>query len=103
MHYVSLLNAIGDCAVVGVGSWFYRKRTQSRRSRILIYKFMDEIDEVFSRYKMNAVRCESELLRLKSDVLDEFKGGVIDENNFETLDKRIDFYLKEIRDELTRN
>ena len=88
---------------VGVGGWFYRKRTQSRRSKILIYKFMEEIDEVFSRYKMNAVRCESELLRLKSDVLDEFKGGVIDENNFETLDKRIDFYLKEIRDELTRN
>jgi hypothetical protein len=90
-------------AVVGVFGWMYRKRLMDRRVRILITKRLEEVDDVYSRFKMNSIKCESELIRLKGEILHEFKEGLIDEQNFETLDRRIDEYLKEIREEIQRD
>ena len=89
-------------AVVGVGSWFISRRSAERRGRILIMKRLEEVDDVYSRFKMNSIKCEAELIRLKGDVLHEFKEGLIDEENFETLDSRIDKYLREIREEIKK-
>jgi hypothetical protein len=63
---------------------------------------LEEVDDVYSRFKMNAIKCESELIRLKSEVLREFKEEIIDEENFELLDSRIEDYLKEIREEIEK-
>ena len=52
-----------------------------------------------ARYKMNARRCETELYKLKDQVLNEFKQGMIDEENYTVLDRRINEYLNEIREE----
>jgi len=90
-------------AVVGVGSWFISRRSAERRGRILIMKRLEEVDDVYSRFKMNSIKCEAELIRLKGDILREFKEGLIDEANFETLDSRIDNYLREIREEIKKD
>jgi hypothetical protein len=52
---------------------------------------------------MNSVKCESELIRLRSEILQEFKDGILDEENYKILDKRIEFYLKEIREDIRRD
>ena len=65
-------------------------------------KLLDEIDEIYSRFKMNARQCESELYKLRDQVLDEFKEGAIDEDNYKVLDKRLDDYMKEIKEEIAR-
>ena len=90
-------------ALVGVFGWVYRKRLMDRRGRILITKRLEEVDDIYSRFKMNSIKCEAELIRLKGEILHEFKEGLIDEQNFETLDRRIDTYLKEIREEIQRD
>jgi hypothetical protein len=90
-------------AVVGTGSWFIRRRSAERRGRILISKRLEEVDDIYSRFKMNSIKCEAELIRLKGEILHEFKEGLIDEENFETLDKRIDKYLREIREEIKKD
>ena len=51
---------------------------------------------------MNALRCEAELYKLKDQVLDEFKHGVIDEEKYDILNKRIDGYLKEVEEKIAR-
>lgn len=65
-------------------------------------KLMDEIDGVYSRFKMNARRCEAELHRLRDELLDEFKQDMINEENYNTLDKRIEDYLKEVKEQIER-
>ena len=80
----------------------FRTRNVKRKGRILVKRFMNEVDNIYSRFKMNSIRCESELLRLKNDVLNEFKEGIIDEQNFKILDERIDHYLTEVREEVHR-
>lgn len=83
-----------------VGGWYYRSRSTRRRGRILFTRFMGSVDDIYSRYKMNSSRCEAELIRLKDEILGNFKDGLIDEENFDTLAKRIERYLKEIREEI---
>ena len=65
-------------------------------------KLMDEVDNVYSRFKMNTRRCETELYKLRDQVLGEFKEGMIDEENYNVLDKRINEYMKEIKEEIVR-
>jgi hypothetical protein len=63
---------------------------------------MEEIDDVYSRFKMNARRCETELYRLKDEVLDELKVGMIDEEKYNILIQRIEDCMKEIREQIER-
>jgi hypothetical protein len=78
-------------------AWFMGKRKRGR-----VKTFLDEIDGVYSRFKMNSRRCEAELLRLRERSLDMLKRGKIDESNYGLLKERIDEYLREIREEIER-
>jgi len=70
----------------------------ARRKRRSISKYLTEIDDCFSHYKMKSKRCEAELYRLRDMISEELKKGSIDENAYSVLDKRIDEYLKELRE-----
>jgi hypothetical protein len=87
-------------AALGVVGWMTRTRSTRRKGRILFKKMMEEIDDVYSHFKMNARRCEAELLRIKGDVIAGFKEGLIEEDGFHTLDARIDEYIREVRKEI---
>ena len=98
---IATLISIGGAGAAVVG-WMVRTRSASRRRKILFKNLMDEIDDIYSRFKMNARRCEAELYKLRDQVLDEFKEGAIDEDNYKVLDKRLDGYMKEIKEEIAR-
>ena len=49
---------------------------------------------------MNAIQCEAELYKLKDEVLDEFKEGMLDEDNHNILEQRIEKYMKEVREQI---
>lgn len=63
---------------------------------------MDEIDDVYTRFKLNTLRCEAELYKIKDQVLDEFTQGMIDEEKYNTLNTRIDDYMKEIKEKIAK-
>lgn len=73
--------------------WLFTRRKRSRLKRLL-----DDIDKAYESFKMNSRRCESELIRLRENGLDELKKGNIDQGSYAILEKRIDDYLKEIRE-----
>jgi len=87
-------------AAVGVSAWMVRTQRTSRRRKILFKKLVDEVDEVYSRFRMNARRCEAELYKLRDQALDGLQQGVVDENSYNVLENRIDDYLKEIGEEI---
>jgi hypothetical protein len=89
--------AIGVILIVvgGATGWFL-----SRRKRGRVKKLIDDIDTVYSSFKMKSRRCEAELYRLKDMILDEFKNGRIDDNSYAILDKRIEDYLREVREQI---
>ncbi len=90
-------------AGLGVVGWMTRTRRTRRKSRILFKKMLEEVDDVYSHFKMNARRCEAELLRIKGDVFAGFKDGLIEEEGFHTLDTRIDEYIKDVRREIEKS
>lgn len=63
---------------------------------------MEEVDDVYSRFKMNTRRCETELYKLKDEALDEFKEGMIDEDNYNILGRRIDDYMNEVKEQIEK-
>jgi len=89
-------------AVIGSVGWVVRTQNAKKRKKILLKRLIDRIDEVYSRYKMKARECEAELFRLRDEVLTGFKDGVLDEDNFNVLNVRIDDYMKEIREEIEK-
>jgi len=90
-------------AALGVVGWMTRTRSTRRKGRILFKKMMEEIDDIYSHFKMNARRCEAELLRIKGDVIAGFKEGLIEEDGFHTLDARVDEYIREVRKEIEKS
>jgi len=90
-------------AIVGAAGWYYRARSTRRRGTILYNKFLNSVDDVYSRFKLNSNRCEAELLKLKEEIFRDFKEGLIEGENFDTLDRMIERYLREIREELERD
>jgi len=88
--------------VVGVIGWFVRHERMEKRRKVLFKKLMDEVDSVYSRFKMNAIQCEAELYKLKNEVLDEFKQGTIDEDKHNILEQRIEEYMKEIKEQIQK-
>lgn len=85
-------------ALIGGGTAYMMKIRKDR----LVKNIFREIDEIYSRYKMNTRRCETELLRLKNKVTEEMKLGRIREESFAILKDRIDEYLHEIRREIKK-
>lgn len=90
----TIMGASAGVAALLAG-WYY-----SRRKKKSISKFMTEIDDTYSSFKMKSRRCEAELYRLKDMISDELKKGKIEENTYMLLEKRIEDYLKEVREQL---
>jgi hypothetical protein len=63
---------------------------------------MSEIDDTYSSFKMNSRRCEAELYRLKDSISNELKKGKIDEGAYAVLEKRIEDYMREIREQILK-
>ena len=99
IELITTLITIGGTAV-GVIGWFVRHESMEKRRKVLFKKLLDEVDAIYSRFKMNAVQCEAELYKLKDEVLDEFKEGTIDEDKHNILEQRIEKYLKEVREQI---
>ena len=96
---IAVMITIGG-AVIGTMGWMTRTRREQRRRKIMFNEFIQGIDDVYTRYKMNARQCEAELYKLKDQIIETFSKGIIDETNYKFLDKRIEEYIEEIRKEL---
>lgn len=99
--FAVLITFIGG--TVGIVRWGgnYRKRIKVKRRTF--QEYLERVDEIYTQYKMNSRQCEAELYKLKTRVIDDFKQDIIDEKKFNILDKRIDEYILEIREELLRS
>lgn len=84
-------------AGVAIVSWMTRTQRARRKKKILFERFLGEVDSVHSDFKLNAHRCETELHKLNNDVLSEFKQGTLDEEHYNTLNRRIEDYMREVR------
>jgi hypothetical protein len=84
--------------LIGVISWVNRNRKEHRKQEIVFNNLLSEIDDIYTRFGINSRKCETELIKLRNNVIDEFKQGVLDEDRLETLIDRIDQYLNEINE-----
>jgi hypothetical protein len=75
------------------------RRIQSRQKRRLKV-LINEIDDIYMRFKMNTRRCEAELYRFKDVVNTDLKEGNLEEGSFSILDKRLDMYMNEIQERI---
>lgn len=68
----------------------------TRRKRGRIRSLLNEIDNAYLRFRVNARRCEAELYRLRDMVLEYYKDGKITEQSYDILNERIDEYLNKL-------
>ncbi|MCW4050814.1 MAG: DUF1080 domain-containing protein [Candidatus Bathyarchaeota archaeon] len=101
IEVIGIVITVGG-AIVGVGGWMVRTRSVRRRKKMLFDRLPGEIDEVYTSFKMDTRRREGKLYRLRTQLRDEFKQGLIDEENYNVLETRINGYIQEIKDEITR-
>jgi hypothetical protein len=59
---------------------------------------LDEIDDVYLRFKTNPRICEEELYRLRNTILEGLTDGKITEEDYAILDRKIDKYMKELQE-----
>jgi hypothetical protein len=72
----------------------------AKRKQKSISKYMNQIDDTYSEYKMKAKRCEAELYRLKDIVDNELKSGKIDDGAYQLLLGRIEGYMIDIQKQI---
>lgn len=72
----------------------------AKRKQKSISKYINQIDDTYSEYKMKAKRCEAELYRLKDIVDDQLKTGKIDEGAYSLLMGRIEGYMIDIQKQI---
>ena len=72
---IATLITIGGAAV-GVAGWMSRTRSERRRRAILYKELMQALDDIYTRFKMNARQCEAELYRFKDKAISDFKQGM---------------------------
>lgn len=72
----------------------------SKRKQRSISKYINQIDDTYSEYKMKAKRCEAELYRLRDIVDDELKNGKLDDSAYSLLMQRIENYMIEIQKQI---
>jgi hypothetical protein len=89
-----ILGALGTVLTVALlgTAWI---RTRKRRS--IIKTFLDEIDDVYLKFKTNPQICEEELYRLRNTILEGLTDGKITEENYDILDRKIDKYMEELQ------
>lgn len=94
---MELITGFITMGAAGIALVSWMTRTQRDRKKILFERLLEEVDSVHSDFKLNAHRCETELHKLNNDVLSEFKQGTLDEEHYNTLNLRIEDYMKEVR------
>lgn len=72
----------------------------AKRKQKSISKYINQIDDTYSEYKMKAKRCEAELYRLKDIIDDQLKTGKIDEGAYHLLMGRIEGYMVDIQKQI---
>ncbi|MBD3156734.1 hypothetical protein GF369_02800 [Candidatus Peregrinibacteria bacterium] len=72
----------------------------TKRKQKSIAKYINQIDDTYSEYKMKAKRCEAELYRLKDIVDDQLKSGKIDEGAYQLLINRIEGYMIDVQKQI---
>ena len=88
-----ILGIVLPVALLGV-AW-----VRSRRKKGVIRDLLNKIDEVYSRFKMNRLKCEEELCKLRNTILEDLTDDRITQESFDVLDKKIEKYLEELRKE----
>jgi hypothetical protein len=58
---------------------------------------LDEIDDVYLKFKTNPQICEEELYRLRNTILEGLTDGKITEENYDILDRKIDKYMEDLQ------
>jgi hypothetical protein len=72
----------------------------TRRKQRSISKYINQIDDTYSEYKMKAKRCEAELYRLRDIIDDQLKEGKLDDSAYRLLMQRIENYMVEIQKQI---
>jgi hypothetical protein len=70
---------------------------QLRKRRSLLRKYLERLDNVYTKYKHDPALCEDKLLQLKDALKAKVKLGEVEEYHFIILDKKIDDYRDEVR------
>jgi hypothetical protein len=86
-------------AICSFGGYLITARARGREKRYL-KKLIDDTDNVYIQFKMNARRCEAELFRLKDIITTDLKEGRLAEPSYGILDKRLDGYMQEIQERI---
>jgi len=81
--------------VAGAIGWFVSKRVRGKTAKLI-----REIDDLHKKHQQNPKKCEKELVTLREKIMEEFKGGSVNEQSLSLLEGRIDRYLKELRTEI---
>jgi len=100
MYYILATLIPISGGVAGLVGWVLNTRKQRRKKSVMFREYLSEIDSIYTNFKMNAHQCEAELLKIKEQVMQEFKDELIDPEKYTILDKRLEDYLKEIRKEI---
>ncbi|MBU1446201.1 hypothetical protein KKD70_02985 [Patescibacteria group bacterium] len=72
----------------------------SKNKRKSISKYINQIDDTYSEYKMKAKRCEAELYRLKDILDDQLKTAKLDDGAYQLLINRIEGYMIDIQKQI---
>jgi len=84
---------VGIVTVIGIIIGIYSRQRKQRFAANMI----DKIDETYTKFKMNSVICDRELLKLKNNVLHAYKKDILDEDSFSMLEKRIKEHLSDVK------
>jgi len=71
----------------------------TRRKKHKFSKYLKEVDNIYAEYKLKTKRLEAELYRLKDMIMEDLGRGKIDESAFTIVEKRIDQYMAEVREQ----
>ena len=90
-------------AIVGIITWVSTSQRERKKKKVILNELLGKTDEIYARFKMNAQKCETELIKLKDEVITEFKQGNLEPDSFTFIDNKIDKYINEIREEMKRD
>jgi len=82
--------------ILGITGYSFATRKKQRS----ISKYMNQIDNTYSEFKMKSKRCEAELYRLRDIVDEELKSGKLDEGAYQLLMNRIEGYMVDVQKQI---
>lgn len=88
-----VLGLVGTLLTVGLlgTAWF-----RSHKTKAVIKTWLNEIDDVYSKFKSDPQTCATELSRLRNTILKGVTDGKIKHEDYDILDKRIDEYMDDL-------